>query len=434
MLSTKLLSFGAAAMFAASATAQACSDNLYRLHMVDAAGVVVPSEVDPVTGERVYLFNGESVYLAFDAALPSGTYYVHVTDPIGNGDEVLSENDPMDRFVSVTNNAGVISLSLPFTNNPNPAVFGLGLNGAGQSIRLSPFRSRPSEPCRFKAWYGDTWDLSFGPENPYLLLGGVNPTTGLCAVRSYESFRVGSGNGSDVSGVVFLDTDRDGVRDPGEAGAANWGVTLVTGTTSLAAQTNGNGEYRFVDVAAGSYTVELTLQPGYVATTPSSHTIEVCGCADVAVETIGVAHEAHRCDGHTIGFWRNRHGLCLVQHHHILRTLPALCLVDTCGRRVAPGNLCEFAGYLRCANAWNMAYMLSAQLLAMHCNVMVGFVDLDCVIRDRCLGNITIRELMARAAASLCAHPYTPPCSRFRREQEILKNALDNANNNRNWF
>ncbi len=41
---------------------------------------------------------------------------------------------------------------------------------------------------------------------------------------------------------------------------------------------------------------------------------------------------------------------------------------------------------------------------------------------------------MQRAVLSLIAHPYTGPCSPYRREQEILKNALDAANNNLNWL
>lgn len=53
--------------------------------------------------------------------------------------------------------------------------------------------------------------------------------------------------------------------------------------------------------------------------------------------------------------------------------------------------------------------MLSAQLVAMHCNVLAGYVDVNCVLRDRCLGEITVGELMRRSIASLMAHGYTPP-------------------------
>jgi hypothetical protein len=143
--------------------------------------------------------------------------------------------------------------------------------------------------------------------------------------------------------------------------------------------------------------------------------------------------ETMPCNARTIGFWRNRHGLCLVQHFNILPQLPTLCIVNTWGCRVAPSNLSQYRCWLRRANSWNMAYMLSAQLVAMHNNVLVGFVDENCVIDDPCLGTMTIAQLMQQAVISLCAHPYTPPCSWHRHWQAKLKNALDRANNNQIW-
>ena len=53
-----------------------------------------------------------------------------------------------------------------------------------------------------------------------------------------------------VSGNVFRDDDRDGVRDPGEPGLANWEVRLVTGTTSVATTTDSSGHYVFSHVVA----------------------------------------------------------------------------------------------------------------------------------------------------------------------------------------
>lgn len=78
--------------------------------------------------------------------------------------------------------------------------------------------------------------------------------------------------------------------------------------------------------------------------------------------------------------------------------------------------------------------MLSAQLVAMHCNVMVGFVHPDCVINDPCLGQMSIATLMQQAVASLSMHGFTPVGHPQRAFQKRLKNALDDANNNRNWF
>ncbi|MBL8730346.1 MAG: carboxypeptidase regulatory-like domain-containing protein [Planctomycetes bacterium] len=433
MLRNTILGLGAATLFATATSAQFCSDNLYPLHLVDAAGNVVASSVDPATGETVYQFSTEAVYVAFDPSLASGTYYLHVTDrPIDGFDEVVSTNDPMDRFVNVTNTGGVITLSLPFTNNQVPTTFGLGLGGQGQSILLT-FRSSEFSPCKFYANFGNAWDLTNGPDNPYLLAGGVNPTTGECIVRSYEAFAVDDGDGSDVTGIVFADADRDGVRDPGEGPLAGWEVQLVTDSTSVSAVTDADGRYRFQHVAAGSYSVELVLPSGYIATTAGSYAAQVCACADLVVQDFGGAVAMLPCDAKPLCYWYSYHGLCKIQQFGVLPTLPALQLVNTCGQRVAPGNLLHLKWYLLFANSWNMGYALSAQVTAMHANLMTGKVHPACVLRDPCLGTMTVAQLMEQAVASLAAHPYTSPWSSHRSQQSKLKNALLRANHNWIW-
>lgn len=433
-MQNRLLPFLASAVtIAAGLTAQNCTDNQYRLWLVDRFGAPVGTQFDPVANGPVHVFADEGVYLAFDPALPSGVYYVHVTDLIAGADEVRSANDPLDRFVQVTNNAGVITLSFPQSQSPQPPVLGAGLNGVGQSLLLNPLRSTTEARCHFKAWYGDAYGANPDPNNPYLLNGGWDPVLQVCRVRSYETFRIGDGNGSEVSGVVFHDADRDGVRDLGEAGVAGATVVMDDGAVLRTAVTDATGFYRFPGTAAGSYLVRYTLPGGFTASTPTSYSITVCGCGPTVGGDFGQYQQVQRCDGHTIGFWGNRNGLALVTQYGILAQLPALCLVDARGQRVAPATTAEFSSWLRGAKSTNMAYMLSAQLAAMWSSVAVGNVSGDCMIRDCRLGRIAIRDLMARAIASLCAHPYTPSGHPQRAAQEALKNALDAANNNANW-
>jgi hypothetical protein len=430
MRRTRLLSLGSALALAAPLSAQNCTDNQYRAYIVDQNGTPPATEPGPVGPQ--FIFAGETVYLAFDPNTPSGLYYVHVTDLIGGADEVRSTNDPNDRFVNVVNQGGVITLSLPLSSNPHPA-FGHGLNGVGQSVPLGAFHATTELPCTFKAWYGDCWDLSLGPTWPYLIQGGYNAALGRCCVRSYSSFRIGNGIGTTVSGSVFLDTDHDGIRAVGEPGVAGATVTLNTGTTSVATTTDGSGVYRFTGVTANQYTVEFQPGSGATLTTPVGYSIDVCGCGLMNGGDFGFFQLATRHDGHTVGFWGNKNGLRLVTTFNLLPTLAALCLVDGSGNYVAPGSIGALDTYLQNATARNMANMLSAQFVAMTCNVAVGFVDPGSRVQNSVLGTITIQELLQRAAASLCAHPYTPVGSPWRAEQEALKNALDDANNNRNW-
>lgn len=436
MLRNTFLGLGAASLLAAATSAQQiCTDNIYQVYLVDAAGNPAPSTYDPALLTTVFQFTSEEVYLAFDPNLPSGTYYVHVTDTPtdGIGDMVLSQNDPMDRFVSVQNVGGVISLSLPFTNNQNPVVFGTGLNGQGQSIKLTPFASSPYAPCRWKVWYGDNWLLENGPDNPYLLAGGVHPVTGACAVRSYSDLVIGDGNGSDVTGRVFLDSDRDGVRDAGEGPLANWEVQLVTGSTSVSVLTDAQGRYRFTNVAAGDYTVEFVVKSGNIATTAASYAAVVCACADLAIADFGAAPALLPCNAKPVCYWYSCWGLQKIHQFGVLSTLPALHLRNTCGQHVAPGSLLSLRWYLICANSWNMAYDLSAEVVAMHANVVTGLVHPDCVLHDPTLGTMTVSQLMQQAVASLCANGYTPWTSQHRLLQSRLRNALVRANHNWIW-
>ena len=86
-----------------------------------------------------------------------------------------------------------------------------------------------------------------------------------------------------------------------------------------------------------------------------------------------------------------------------------------------------------------MAYMLSAQLAAMELNVFNGKVDGNALIyapgttSANALGFATVNAIMDEANAALLADGYTLAGDPNRTVQGALKNALDNANNNKNF-
>ncbi len=87
-----------------------------------------------------------------------------------------------------------------------------------------------------------------------------------------------------VTGYVFLDANGNGTRDlPSETtGLADGRVQLRQGATLVQQVTTGStGWYSFSGLAAGAYTVEVTLPPGYAHTAPLSRTVEVAGCDPV---------------------------------------------------------------------------------------------------------------------------------------------------------
>jgi hypothetical protein len=402
-------------------------DNVYPLTMVSQDGSARPLVFETLINQNVAQYDSESTFLALDPATPSGDYYVHVTDRVnGIGDAVLSLNDPLDRFITVTNQGGgVIEISVP--NNP-AVIMGSGLNGLGDSLPLGFFAPNLEDTCLFKVWLGDTWNEPVNPSNPYMILTGP--------VRSYRYFRIGDGSGSTISGIVFDDFNADGTQNAGEPGLAGVEVQLIgtsgTSTTTSAA----DGSYTFLAVADGEYEVKQIVDPlsGRIATTPSSSLVTVCGCGTAQGADFGQNLVNTNCDGHTIGFWRNKHGRDLVDSHNLLSELGAMNVVDENGDYFTTNSINEYKKWLKDAKATNMAYMLSAQLTAMNFNVRVGFVGGSCMIDDPNLGQVSISSVINDAIASLATDPYTPQGHAQRDYQEQLKDALDAANNNQNWL
>ncbi|HET6572896.1 MAG TPA: SdrD B-like domain-containing protein [Fimbriiglobus sp.] len=72
-----------------------------------------------------------------------------------------------------------------------------------------------------------------------------------------------------VAGQMWVDEDRDGVRDPGELPVPGWRVRLFTAAGALAAETwtGWDGTYRFADVADGQYRVRFDPPVGGVGFT-----------------------------------------------------------------------------------------------------------------------------------------------------------------------
>jgi hypothetical protein len=91
-----------------------------------------------------------------------------------------------------------------------------------------------------------------------------------------------------------------------------------------------------------------------------------------------------------------------------------------------------------------MAYALSAQLAAMQLNVRHNYVNGSALVYAPGLllygtpglnsaGFISINDLMAAAAAEIQAHALTTSGSPYRAGQEALKDALEDANNNKTF-
>jgi fimbrial isopeptide formation D2 family protein len=78
--------------------------------------------------------------------------------------------------------------------------------------------------------------------------------------------------GTPISGTVFVDTNNNGTRDPGEPPLGGVTVTLkdANGNTVATTTTQPDGSYSFPNLPAGTYTVEETQPAGYANGTPNT--------------------------------------------------------------------------------------------------------------------------------------------------------------------
>ncbi len=90
-----------------------------------------------------------------------------------------------------------------------------------------------------------------------------------------------------ISGLKFNDLNDSGFQDAGETGLANWKFfldtnnngTLDTGEPNTL--TDATGNYKFLDLSAGTYKVREVLQPTWMQTTPNPADITVTSGQDI---------------------------------------------------------------------------------------------------------------------------------------------------------
>jgi uncharacterized protein (DUF2141 family) len=85
-----------------------------------------------------------------------------------------------------------------------------------------------------------------------------------------------------IAGVVFEDTNGNGVQDAGEPGLRDVRVTLSNGTTSQTAQTGADGAFAFTGLPPGAYVVEETDPPGFTSTTLNRKTLSLASGGSAA--------------------------------------------------------------------------------------------------------------------------------------------------------
>jgi uncharacterized repeat protein (TIGR01451 family) len=230
-----------------------------------------------------------------------------------------------------------------------------------------------------------------------------------------------------ICGFKFYDANANGVWDAGEPPVAGFKIELYSGATLLyTAFTAPDGRYCFDGLDAGIYTVKEVLPSGsWIPTTPTSITVTLESGEIKEDNNFGNLCLEPGHGGKTIGFWANA-GNSLITGEDI-NYLNTLNLFKPNGWNYPPfGDNQQIKNYLLKANAKNMWWMLSAQLIATILNVRHGYLDgstLVCIDPPACSTFMSINDIINGAIGALGS-------DKPRSVQEYWKNLLDKLNNN----
>jgi hypothetical protein len=351
------------------------------------------------------------------ASLPDGCYYVQVTDPSGATVLGTSVGSGTEQPFCVVGGEPAACYQL----------WNILIKGSDAS---QGYDDTPNMGGEYKVWVST--ESSF-----------VNNST------KTDNFKVREGGGGDQTADLcvrkFYDANVNGSWDTTEVEITGWQFTLF-GTVGFDTMQIPHSDTPWCGVVDPDTFTVMEADP--LATPTWLHTT-----ATTVVITLGVGQHGDVLFGNvclgaggglTLGYWSNKNGQKL-ENAADFTALTALNLRTATGANQDFGtnlatNKNTLNSFLLGANATNMANMLSAQLAAMTLNVRHPGVNGAAIVSAAGCGNtglnnqfITINGLMAAADAELAAHPVTTSGSPFRAYQECLKNALDDANNNKNF-
>jgi len=318
---------------------------------------------------------------------------------------------------------------VPFDNTDNPGqVYILALCEVGAI--------RPSQ-CKFDAFRAPP-DVACDPEvDP-----NCDPGGGIESVFGT------------VAGEKYYDANANGQLDVGEVGIVGWPIWFHD-QVSDTLTTDEQGEF-VVSMMADTYTFGETVagapwfQTGNVVSQ-----LEVVGDATASLNpdktySVGLVDDSNVLGvyfgnlcigaggGLTLGFWSNKNGQALIGADD-LAMLVSLNLRNANGSTYDPPSKTSFRTWVLNATATNMAYMLSAQMATMSLNVYNGFVSSSSLVcapgtlSANVNGFATVGALLTEADTTLGSNGYTVASGAVRSYQEVVKNTLDNANNNRTF-
>ena len=340
------------------------------------------------------------------AGLPDGDYCVQVTDP--SGQTVLGLSDP--GAVTVVDGEFVQCYQLTAI-----------LKTASSGFTLPGFDDTPNPGGEYKVWVST--DCNFDNNS--------SKTDNFQVKEECEK--------ATVTVRTFYDTNANGVQDAGEVDLVGWRFRIFSHDNLQVTRETP----RALHIRIGTY----TMVEGHPLERNWVHTnVTQVECTLAEYDNMGITWgnvNVGAGGANTTGFWGSRDGQALITMDD-LTFMSSLYLRNARGTDFNTTSTKGFANWLLKATTTNMAYMLSAQLAAMELNVrhsnvngsaLVYAPDLSAFGTAGIIGSgfIRINDLMTAAAGEIQAHGMTDSTSPYRSYQEALKNALDDANNNKSF-
>ncbi len=360
------------------------------------------------------------------AGLPDGSYCVQVTDP--SGATVLGKSDP--GAVTVVDGEFVQCYQLT-------SILKTGSSG----FTVPGYDDTPNPGGEYKVWVSTDCDfINNSTKTDNFQVNNTNPTptpTPSATPTATPSPTPCPKGWCCVT--TFYDANANGIQDNGEQEITGWQFRVfshnnlqVQKETPLCAYVR-TGLYSFVERRPN--------ETNWVPTTP--YKVEEDVDTDYT-ENVIFGNVNLGAGGANAGtFWASRDGQAVITPAD-LTFMSSLYLRNATGADFNPATTKALSNWLLKASATNMAYALSAQLAAMELNVRHNFVNGSALVYAPGLllystaglnsaGFISINDLMAAAAAEIQAHALTTSGSPDRAGQEALKDALEDANNNKTF-
>lgn len=296
----------------------------------------------------------------------------------------------------------------------------------------------PAGHWEYKFTIDNSWNENYGVGGE---LNGAAIVLDLCypakvAFSFYHENCYGWGYAQIITNGIcvnkFYDANVNGYPDEGEEPIGGVSFTLTGNGITQTQTTSSDGKAAFFNIPDGIYVIKEVVPSGYHTTVADSQYVYVYGNSSINFGNVCLGGAGAK----GMGFWMNNQGKLAFENYqykdYLLPTLATLALKNADGTNFDPTTWEELAAWMQKANAKNMSYMLSAQLVTLYLNAEINMLGNRKIytpqIKDWYAYNgfMDVYSLVWYANYVLGQVGINPNISRY--QLESLKNLLEHIN------